>query len=371
MNHNRVASIHAPSEAMGLSTKKSPSVHSRSPLSGAMALSRTVGNQAVGRMIQSGIIQKKPDPSPATSQLQGSSDSVDSGPLFAPVQPFMARALGSETIDGFETGKSDVSAENKEKLKSTARYILGLLHQYPGSTVRIIGHTDAIGTDEKNISLGQQRADSTAAVMIQFGVSADIIKKESKGESELLVKTGRAEPRNRRAEVRFEPLVPMFSLNVPGLTLTPPSLGTGILQPPSKPLILFPNQLPPTTPPFMEPIAPSPDKPKIKNWLEEGLKRDKLLRELPPWMRDKVVDALKDGDEKAAEKIIDLLPLDSKVKTALQALAKGILQTIKGKTFKMPPNPSWRQMPEEPDRRGGKPYTAPGEVIIPGPTIRF
>ena len=57
-----------------------------------------------------------------------------------------------------------------------------------------------------------------------------------------------------------------------------------------------------------------PDLAPRKQWLEEALKQDKLLKELPDWARDKAIDALKDIDETIAEKIIDALPWDAKVK---------------------------------------------------------
>lgn len=325
----------------------------------ALALAHTVGNQAMGRLLKNGVIQRTPD--------DETSQTVDSGPLFRKVSPSMARVLGSETIDGFVTGKADVSGTNREKLKSAARYILGLLHQYPGATVVVEGHTDAVGTDERNTSLGQERADSTAAVLVSYGVKSDMISKVSKGESELKVRTGKAEPKNRRAEVLFKPHALPGYLNLGlNLDMSPPSFSLsnpGITGKPTVPYL--PSQLPTNTGPSLLGPMITPGKPQIKNWLEEGLKRDKLIHLLPPKYRKKVVSALKDGDEKAADFIIDKIPMDSKYKEALKAVVKSVLQLIKGKKFIMPPNPSWRHMPLEPrDHSPWKPYKAPGEKIF-------
>lgn len=320
-------------------------------------LAHTLGNQAMGRMLNAGVVQRKPDgdePQP-----------VDSGPLFSEVPPYMAGALGSTTIDGFITGKADVSDANKEKLRSAARYILGLLHQYPGSTVIVEGHTDAVGTDERNASLGQERADSTANVLISFGIKADMITKVSKGESDLKIKTGKAEPVNRRAEVIFKPYVPMVSMDFPKLSLTPPSTpGLGESLTPSPRIPYLPDTLPTTPDAFTLPGV-TPDEPKIKDWLEEALKENGLVRQVPEKYRQKVVNVLKTGDEKLADTIIDSLPIDDQYKPAVKAAVKSVLQMIKGKSFKMKPEPSWRQSPfEPPDHSPWKPYKAPGEKIF-------
>ena len=104
-------------------------------------------------------------------------------------------------------------------------------------------------------------------------------------------------------------------------------------------------------------------------WLEEALKRDKLLKALPDWARSKAIDALKDADETAAEKIIDALPWDGQTKGAATAILKSLLQLAKGKRFVMPDaptatrQPEWQKLPEGP--------SMPGETIIKGPVWRF
>ncbi len=285
--------------------------------------------------------------------------------LYDSLSPLMAGVIGSTTIDGFRTGKADLSEANKKKLIEQAKHIVEILKRYPGSEVIITGHTDAVDTEELNMALGQKRADAAAAVLKTAGVPSDVIKTKSKGESELLINTRRAEPRNRRAEVRFKAFVSPVKL--PGLELTPP------WQPPSPNAPgpspgLFPPSIYPPTPSV--PFGPTPTvpKPKLKNWLEEGLKRDPLLKKLPDWMRDKVVDGLKDADEKVAEKVIDSLPIGAKEKAALKAVAKSILQLLKGKKFKMPTPPPRGMDPTIPPYKFPK---MPGEVIIPGPVIRF
>jgi hypothetical protein len=115
-------------------------------------------------------------------------------------------------------------------------------------------------------------------------------------------------------------------------------------------------------------IRPKLDVPS-QEWLEEALKRDPLLKKLPDWARVKAIDALKDADELAAEKIIDALPWDDKTKAAATAAIQSVLQLAKGRKFKMPDAPpatrapEWQKLPDLPK--------APGETIFMLPPIKW
>jgi hypothetical protein len=116
-------------------------------------------------------------------------------------------------------------------------------------------------------------------------------------------------------------------------------------------------------------IKPKPAAPSTGEWLEEALKRDKLLKELPDWARKKAIDALKDVDETIAEKIIDALPWDANVKAAATAVLKTLLQQAKGKKFKLPEAPPGTRAPDWSKQPDFQP--SPGQVIIPGPVWRW
>lgn len=135
--------------------------------------------------------------------------------------PFLAAAIGSVTLDGFDTGKSVVSADNRSKLARTADTIAKLFRQYPASTVRVIGYTDAVGKESDNQVLGQARADAVQAALLDMGVTGAAVQTESRGASEPVVRSAKAEPRNRRVEVRFDPSQLLRGAFSPGLTLTP------------------------------------------------------------------------------------------------------------------------------------------------------
>jgi outer membrane protein OmpA-like peptidoglycan-associated protein len=118
--------------------------------------------------------------------------------------PKMAAAIGSVTIDGFVTGKEDIPGTKVDRLTSTAKIIVALLKRYPASTIRVTGHTDAVGKEDDNEGLGQRRADSAKAFLVEQGIPAEAIQIQSAGATQLLVNTKNAEPKNRRVEILFD-----------------------------------------------------------------------------------------------------------------------------------------------------------------------
>ena len=140
----------------------------------------------------------------------------------AGASPMMAAAIGSTMIDQFETGKSDIPASRKGELSRSAKYIVSLLGKYPGSTIQVTGHTDAVGKDADNQSLGQSRADSVRQALVESGVTADAIQTDSRGASSLLVKTKAGDGRNRSVQGQFRP-----ARQFPGILSSHLSLGAG------------------------------------------------------------------------------------------------------------------------------------------------
>ena len=116
-----------------------------------------------------------------------------------------ARIAGSETLDGFSLNSPALTAKHVAKLRALASRLKELLRENPSGTVEITGHTDATGEEAYNDKLGRNRADAVAAFLRDAKVPASALHTASAGESSLLVPTDRAEPRNRRVEVRFVP----------------------------------------------------------------------------------------------------------------------------------------------------------------------
>jgi len=174
---------------------------------------------------------------PVSMQRQGLPGAAPHTDLTESASPLMAAAIGSVTLDGFVTGKADVSGTNQARLGQTAETIMKLLDKYPASKIRVIGYTDAVGQEKDNQALGQARADSVQAALQALGIPEAAIQTESRGANDLLVKTDKPEPRNRRVQVFFQPSTILRGAMLQGLTLSPGSAqptqtfgsGTGLL----------------------------------------------------------------------------------------------------------------------------------------------
>jgi OOP family OmpA-OmpF porin len=71
------------------------------------------------------------------------------------------------------------------------------------ASVKIVGHTDSVGSPSANQALSECRANAAKDNLVAKGILADAISTSGKGESELMVQTGDGvkEPQNRRATV--------------------------------------------------------------------------------------------------------------------------------------------------------------------------
>ncbi|HEY9226934.1 MAG TPA: peptidoglycan-associated lipoprotein Pal [Gemmatimonadaceae bacterium] len=111
----------------------------------------------------------------------------------------------------FEFDQSDLRAEDKAILDAK----VPILQANAGVMIRIAGHTDERGSDEYNLALGQRRAASVKAYLVQHGIPETRIETVSFGE-ERPVAQGAEEgafSQNRRAE---------FEITAGGQTLKKP-----------------------------------------------------------------------------------------------------------------------------------------------------
>jgi len=98
----------------------------------------------------------------------------------------------------FDFDKSTLKPEGKAELDK----LIGVMKEFGGDSVVVVGHTDSIGTDEYNMALGQRRADAVAAYLTANGIDASRIGTKSMGESSPAVPNDSRANRalNRRAE---------------------------------------------------------------------------------------------------------------------------------------------------------------------------
>lgn len=94
-------------------------------------------------------------------------------------------------------------AFNSSALDGPARAILqqqaSWIRQFPEIRFRVYGHTDLVGSDSYNRTLGKRRADAVVAYLAQLGISRSRLEAVvSYGETQPLVVTQGRERRNRR-----------------------------------------------------------------------------------------------------------------------------------------------------------------------------
>ncbi len=99
----------------------------------------------------------------------------------------------------FETGGDRLTADSAQQINE----ILAEIGRFPAPEIRIVGHTDTVGTAAINDQISMQRARIVRARLIEKGVDPTRIETVGRGRRELLVPTrdGVAEARNRRVEI--------------------------------------------------------------------------------------------------------------------------------------------------------------------------
>jgi outer membrane protein OmpA-like peptidoglycan-associated protein len=112
---------------------------------------------------------------------------------------------GEGIIVKFDSGiLFDFDSSNlKEASKDNIKKLAASLNEYPGTDIKIIGHTDNKGTEAYNRTLSQQRAAAVKAYAVAQGVPTSRLTTEGKGFAEPIgdnaTEAGRAT--NRRVEI--------------------------------------------------------------------------------------------------------------------------------------------------------------------------
>lgn len=277
-------------------------------------------------------------------------------------------AEGSATLDGFATNSAALTPNHRRQLKRLAGHLQHLLSQPPGGRVQAVGHTDLVGTEAHNDKLGQQRADAVRDGLVADGLRASDIHTHSLGESVPVVDTPRANPRNRRVEVYFDP---NSGPNLHGL-LTGGLKRPSALHPTSRPSPRSPNLRPgictvypeacQPTPPSRAPgnlYTPVPPPVRNHNGLRQFFEHDPLLRKLPRWLRDKAVDGLMSAPDAVARQIAKQLPT-GQTRDAIEAILRALAAYMTGHTWSPPPSrdPRFDMPPSHPFP------SAPGQHIF-------
>ena len=103
----------------------------------------------------------------------------------------------------FDTGSWQLSPEQIDKLGVIAEGINRALQRNPREVFMVEGYTDAVGSEEDNLSLSDRRAESVAVALTeQYKVPPENLVTQGYGEQNLKVPTQGPEEANRRVAVR-------------------------------------------------------------------------------------------------------------------------------------------------------------------------
>ena len=99
----------------------------------------------------------------------------------------------------FDTGKYTLRPGAREKLAKVS----GIILAYPSLKLEVEGHTDSVGTDEYNMQLSENRANSVRDYLVQQGINASSIAARGFGKSQPVATNDTAAGRqqNRRVEL--------------------------------------------------------------------------------------------------------------------------------------------------------------------------
>ncbi|NLS53631.1 OmpA family lipoprotein [Hafnia alvei] len=83
-----------------------------------------------------------------------------------------------------------------------------VLKEYPKTAVNVVGYTDSSGSQDLNMRLSQQRADSVASSLIVQGVEASRVRTQGMGPANPIASNSTAEGKaqNRRVEITLSPM---------------------------------------------------------------------------------------------------------------------------------------------------------------------
>ncbi|OLP56716.1 hypothetical protein BJF92_11575 [Rhizobium rhizosphaerae] len=118
------------------------------------------------------------------------------------------RRIDLDTIT-FATGSAEVPMSQAKTLRRVADAMMEVINKDPGETFLIEGHTDAVGSDESNLILSDERAESVASLLTEvYNIPPENLVTQGYGERYLKVLTNGPSQENRRVTIRrVTPLV--------------------------------------------------------------------------------------------------------------------------------------------------------------------
>ncbi|MGN6583062.1 MAG: OmpA family protein [Rhizobiaceae bacterium] len=126
----------------------------------------------------------------------------------------MIPRIDLDTIN-FDFGSASIGESEVSKLQAVAEAIQRILKKNPAETFLIEGHTDAVGSDQSNLILSDERADAVAkALTNSFDIPPENLTTQGYGEEFLKVNTDGPNRENRRVTIRrITPLIAPVASN--------------------------------------------------------------------------------------------------------------------------------------------------------------
>ena len=112
------------------------------------------------------------------------------------------RRIDLDTIN-FAFGSWEVEEQDYDRLERVARAMRRVLRRNADEMFLIEGHTDAVGSDDDNLTLSDRRAESVARILSEeFQIPAENLTTQGYGEQFLKIDTSEPERANRRVAIR-------------------------------------------------------------------------------------------------------------------------------------------------------------------------
>ena len=162
---------------------------------------KTTGDAGVSNPLGSVELTEERDAALATSgrpPVLGTVSAEDVQRIFGDALSALPPAPQRFTV--FFRFESDALTEESQALIPN---ILAAVRKHVVQDVVVIGHTDTMGTQPANYTLGLKRAMTVRNILVEAGLDGSTIDVTSVGELDLLVKTKdeTPEPRNRRVDI--------------------------------------------------------------------------------------------------------------------------------------------------------------------------
>lgn len=99
------------------------------------------------------------------------------------VKPLKSISLAADALFAFgKSSVSDITAKGQTELRNAISQINEAYSKV--NSITVVGHTDSIGNDAKNMELSVARANAIRSLLINNGIPANIISAEGRGETE-------------------------------------------------------------------------------------------------------------------------------------------------------------------------------------------